>query len=84
MVAGGSELGLLLLDLGKRLAATGCVGTVMTGLQYPLLAEVHGFGTQFFIAGAAVRSVPASPDDEMLRALDRAVRHSVPKPTAVM
>jgi len=43
---------------------------------------IHQFG--FIIAGAAVRSVPASPDDEMLRALDQAVRHSVPKPTALI
>jgi alanine-synthesizing transaminase len=43
---------------------------------------IHQFG--FIIAGAAVRSIPASPDDEMLRALDRAVRHSVPKPTALI
>ena len=43
---------------------------------------IHQFG--FIIAGASVRSVPASPDEEMLRALDRAVRHSVPKPTALI
>jgi alanine-synthesizing transaminase len=43
---------------------------------------IHQFG--FIIAGAAVRSVPAEPGEEMLRALDRAVRHSVPKPTAVI
>ena len=43
---------------------------------------IHQFG--FIIAGASVRSVPATPDDEMLRALDRAVRHSVPKPTALI
>ena len=43
---------------------------------------IHQFG--FIIAGAAVRSLPASPDEEMLRALDRAVRHSVPKPTALI
>jgi alanine-synthesizing transaminase len=43
---------------------------------------IHQFG--FIIAGAAVRSVPATPDEEMLRALDRAVRHSVPKPTALI
>src|SRR5579863_289659 len=43
---------------------------------------IHQFG--FIIAGAAVRSVPAMPDGEMLRALDRAVRHSVPKPTALI
>ena len=34
--------------------------------------------------GASVRSIPATPDDEMMRALDRAMRHSVPKPTALI
>jgi alanine-synthesizing transaminase len=43
---------------------------------------IHQFG--FVIAGASVRSVPAAPNDDMLRALDRAVRHSVPKPTALI
>jgi alanine-synthesizing transaminase len=43
---------------------------------------IHQFG--FIIAGASVRSVPAKPDDDMLRAIDRAVRHSVPKPTALI
>ena len=43
---------------------------------------IHQFG--FIIAGASVRSVPAKPDEDMLRALDRAVRHSVPKPTALI
>jgi alanine-synthesizing transaminase len=43
---------------------------------------IHQFG--FIIAGASVRSVPAHPGDEMLAALDRAVRHSVPKPTALI
>ena len=43
---------------------------------------IHQFG--FIIAGASVRSVPAAPDEEMLRVLDRAVRHSVPKPTALI
>jgi len=43
---------------------------------------IHQFG--FIIAGASVRSVPATPDDDMLEALDRAVRHSVPKPTALI
>jgi alanine-synthesizing transaminase len=43
---------------------------------------IHQFG--FIIAGASVRSIPAKPGDEMMRALDRAVRHSVPKPTAVI
>ncbi|MBS1066103.1 LL-diaminopimelate aminotransferase [Gluconobacter kondonii] len=43
---------------------------------------IHQFG--FIIAGASVRSIPATPDEDMLRALDRAVRHSVPKPTALI
>ena len=43
---------------------------------------IHQFG--FIIAGASVRSLPATPDDTMLQALDRAVRHSVPKPTALI
>ena len=43
---------------------------------------IHQFG--FIIAGASVRSIPATPDETMLRALDMAVRHSVPKPTALI
>jgi alanine-synthesizing transaminase len=43
---------------------------------------IHQFG--FIIAGASVRSIPAEPGDDMLRAIDRAVRHSVPKPTALI
>jgi alanine-synthesizing transaminase len=43
---------------------------------------IHQFG--FIIAGASVRSIPYTPDDSMLAAIDRAVKHSVPKPTAVI
>jgi alanine-synthesizing transaminase len=43
---------------------------------------IHQFG--FIIAGASARSIPYTPDDTMLEAIDRAVRHSVPKPTAVI
>jgi alanine-synthesizing transaminase len=43
---------------------------------------IHQFG--FIIAGASVRSIPYTPDDGMLAAIDRAVRHSVPKPNAVI
>ncbi|MCX7367489.1 MAG: LL-diaminopimelate aminotransferase [Alphaproteobacteria bacterium] len=50
---------------------------------------IHQFG--FIIAGASVRSIPYTPDDAMLEAIDRAVRHidravrhSVPKPNAVI
>jgi alanine-synthesizing transaminase len=43
---------------------------------------IHQFG--FIIAGATARTIPYTPDDEMLAAIDRAVRHSVPKPTALI
>jgi alanine-synthesizing transaminase len=43
---------------------------------------IHQFG--FIIAGASARFIPYTPDDEMLAAIDRAVRHSVPKPTALI
>ena len=43
---------------------------------------IHQFG--FIIAGASVRSIPHTPDEDFLRALDRAVRHSVPPPTALI
>ncbi|MCZ8148223.1 MAG: aminotransferase class I/II-fold pyridoxal phosphate-dependent enzyme, partial [Roseomonas sp.] len=43
---------------------------------------IHQFG--FIIAGASARSIPYTPDDAMLEAIDRAVRHSVPKPTALI
>jgi alanine-synthesizing transaminase len=43
---------------------------------------IHQFG--FIIAGASARSIPYTPDDAMLAAIDRAVRHSVPKPTALI
>jgi len=43
---------------------------------------IHQFG--FIIAGASVRSIPYTPDDAMLEAIDRAVRHSVPAPTALI
>ena len=43
---------------------------------------IHPFG--FIIAGATVRNIPIVSDGNLLAALDRAVRHSVPKPTAIV
>lgn len=43
---------------------------------------IHQFG--FIIAGATARSIPYTPDDAMLEAITRAVKHSVPKPTALI
>ena len=43
---------------------------------------IHPFG--FIIAGGSVRHVPVTPDAEFLQALERAVKHSVPKPVALV
>jgi alanine-synthesizing transaminase len=43
---------------------------------------IHQFG--FIIAGASVRNIPVTPDATFLQALERAVQHSVPAPTAVV
>ena len=43
---------------------------------------IHTFG--FIIAGAAIRHLPASSGDDFLRAIEHAVKHSIPKPVAVV
>jgi alanine-synthesizing transaminase len=43
---------------------------------------IHEFG--FIISGAAIRHLPASRGPEFLRAVDRAARHSIPKPLAMV
>ena len=43
---------------------------------------IHEFG--FIISGASIRSMPATPDENFMAALDRAVRHSIPKPLALV
>jgi alanine-synthesizing transaminase len=43
---------------------------------------IHEFG--FIISGASIRSLPATPDANFMAALDRAVRHSIPKPLALV
>lgn len=71
----GSKEGLA--NLASAMTSPGDV-ILVPNPSYP----IHQFG--FVIAGAAVRSVPHEPGEEMLRALDRAVIHSVPKPTALI
>jgi len=71
----GSKEGLA--NLAQAIASPGDT-ILVPNPSYP----IHQFG--FIIAGASVRSLPCTPDDEMLSAIDRAVRHSVPKPTAVI
>ncbi len=43
---------------------------------------IHQFG--FIMSGGVIRHMPAEPDEEFMRALDRAMRHSVPKPIALV
>ena len=43
---------------------------------------IHAFG--FIMAGGVIRSVPAAPDEDFLRACERAVVHSIPKPIALI
>ena len=71
----GSKEGLA--NLANAIASPGDT-ILVPNPSYP----IHQFG--FIIAGASVRSLPCAPDDEMLAAIDRAVKHSVPKPTAVI
>ena len=43
---------------------------------------VHAFG--FLMAGGVIRSIPVEPDDHFFVALEHAVRHSIPKPLALI
>ena len=43
---------------------------------------IHAFG--FIMSGGVVRSMPAEPNEDFMRSLDRAVRHSIPKPIALV
>jgi alanine-synthesizing transaminase len=43
---------------------------------------IHAFG--FIMSGGVIRSMPVAPDDGFLPALERAVKHSTPKPLAVI
>ena len=71
----GSKEGLA--NLSSAITTPGDV-ILVPNPSYP----IHQFG--FIIAGAAVRNIPVQPDDGFLAALERAVQHSVPKPTAVV
>jgi alanine-synthesizing transaminase len=43
---------------------------------------IHQFG--FIISGGVIRQLPARPDEEFIRAMERAMIYSVPKPIAVV
>ena len=64
-------------NLAQAITAPGDV-VLVPNPAYP----IHAFG--FILAGAAIRHVPATSPEEYLSSLDRAVRHSVPSPTALV
>ena len=43
---------------------------------------IHAFG--FIISGGAIRHLPVEPDEDFIVRLDRAVRHSIPRPIALV
>lgn len=43
---------------------------------------IHAFG--FIMSGGVIRSMPVAPDDGFIPALERAMRHSIPKPLALI
>jgi len=71
----GSKEGLA--NLASAITSPGDV-ILVPNPSYP----IHPFG--FVIAGAAVRNIPVRPDENFMAALERAVAHSVPKPTALV
>ncbi|VAW23057.1 Aspartate aminotransferase [hydrothermal vent metagenome] len=64
-------------NMAQAITAPGDV-VLVPNPTYP----IHSFG--FIMSGGVVRSMPAAPNDEFFRVLDRAVRHSIPKPIALI
>jgi alanine-synthesizing transaminase len=64
-------------NMAQAITAPGDV-ILVPNPSYP----IHAFG--FLMAGGALRSVPALPGPEFFHAVEKAVRHSIPKPLAVV
>lgn len=64
-------------NMAQAITAPGDVALVPNP-TYP----IHAFG--FIISGGVVRSMPAEPNAAFFTALDRAVKHSIPKPIALI
>ena len=64
-------------NMAQAISAPGDV-IIVPNPTYP----IHEFG--FLISGASVRHIPASTGEDFLRAVDRACRHTIPKPIAMV
>lgn len=64
-------------NMAQAITAPGDV-IIVPNPTYP----IHEFG--FLISGAAVRHIPAGNDEEFLRSVEYAVRHSIPKPLGLV
>jgi hypothetical protein len=64
-------------NMAQAITAPGDV-VLVPNPSYP----IHAFG--FLMAGGVIRSVPAEPGAEYFHALERALKHSIPKPIAVV
>src|SRR6187549_3711823 len=64
-------------NVAQAITAPGDV-VLVPNPSYP----IHAFG--FLMAGGAIRSVPSEPTPNFFPALERAIEHSIPKPTAVV
>lgn len=71
----GSKEGLA--NLAQAITAPGDV-MLCPNPSYP----IHPFG--FMLAGASLRFLPTTPGEEFMLTLDRAIRHSVPRPIALI
>lgn len=71
----GSKEGLA--NLAQAITSPGDI-ILVPNPSYP----IHAFG--FIIAGAAIRSMPVGKGFDFMSQLERAVKHSVPKPTALV
>jgi alanine-synthesizing transaminase len=64
-------------NMAQAITAPGDV-VICPNPTYP----IHAFG--FIMSGGVIRSIQAEPDGDFIRALERAVRHSIPKPLALI
>ena len=64
-------------NMAQAITAPGDV-VLVPNPSYP----IHAFG--FLMAGGVIRSVPAEPNEDFFRQLERAVAHSIPKPIALV